>query len=663
MSVTSYDYAFTEGGTYYWRVQATGTGIFSSDWSDIRQITVDNSGILAPTLLTPTSNFITTNPTFSFTWSPVAGATTYEFQLSDSPDYSNLILSQTLTDTIFNSDMPLADTNYWRVRAIIGVLGGIWASDTFTYNLYDAPSNLQPEDNLIIIAPSADITFSWDTVSHVTGYQIQISLYRDMFTPFVDAITPTNSYLYTLAHPSARTIYWRVRGRNGERFGVWSEIRKISIAPLPSPTLTSPADGIDVFTTAQTFTWEPVAGATSYSFQISSDSSFPGNTATFTHTTTSRNYDLAPNRPITYYWRVRANIAGVGESLWSQPQSLNYRGLAAPTPLSPIGATLDSSPVTMSWSAVANATNYEVQVLDATTLELVTSTGTGSTTYSTALTITQPGDYYWRVRSLQSATPGPWSANIPFTLVPLPTPILVTPLNNHEDTDPTPTFTWQPVTGATSYSLQISYDADFDSLLRNRDAGLNTSFTEPLSYGLYYWRVMAYKGSLGTPSESRYMRVKPLYTPLLIAPINLFTVLNNNVEFSWEAVADAETYQIQIGTSLTFGTILHDSTIATNSHTVLLNDGEGYFWRVRSLHSNGAVSLWSQGRFFTINPLPAPNLVAPADMTTQINPSVAFSWDVVADATGYDIQIAKDNLFELLVVNQTVATTGRWRDK
>ena len=64
------------------------------------------------------------------------------------------------------------------------------------------------------------------------------------------------------------------------------------------------------------------------------------------------------------------------------------------------------------------------------------------------------GSYAWRVQGVNADGSGAFSATRTF-IVALPAPTLTSPADGASSTDQTPTFTWNRVTGASSYQIQV----------------------------------------------------------------------------------------------------------------------------------------------------------------------------------------------------------------
>ena len=103
------------------------------------------------------------------------------------------------------------------------------------------------------------------------------------------------------------------------------------------------------------------------------------------------------------------------------------------------------------------------------------------------------------------------------------------------------------------------------------------------SYDIALWKDFAYQSP-----------VTALSTPVLTAPADDAIDQPLSPTLSWNAVAGATVYQVQVSTDSTFGTtMVNDSSLGSPSKGLagLSNDTE-YFWRVRAANTSGA-SWWS----------------------------------------------------------------------
>ncbi len=147
---------------------------------------------------------------------------------------------------------------------------------------------------------------------------------------------------------------------------------------------------------------------------------------------------------------------------------------------------------------------------------------------------------------------------------------------------------------------------------------------------------------------------------VLVAPTNNAQFYSTGVSFTWDVVADATEYQLQIATP-NFANplqIVLDTTIKETNFTQQLPIGN-YEWRVRA--KNSAYSTNYVSRFVTV--------VSAADFQNNIvvlNTPVSnlitktvlqnLSWQSIIGATGYQVQVYDVN--NTVISDQTITTTN-----
>jgi len=105
-------------------------------------------------------------------------------------------------------------------------------------------------------------------------------------------------------------------------------------------------------------------------------------------------------------------------------------------------------------------------------------------------------DYNWRVRAKKGGIWGPWSSPCSF-IIAVPEFGTISPVNGATIATLTPTFTWNTISGATGYWIQVSTDTTFSTWLSSSitDDSLNAStYTQTSSLmdsTTYYWRIAA----------------------------------------------------------------------------------------------------------------------------------------------------------------------------
>ncbi|MEM7346645.1 MAG: hypothetical protein AAF485_20575 [Chloroflexota bacterium] len=251
--------------------------------------------ISSPTLLSPLNSSYEIAP--EFTWTDVASATKYQFQLAKTSAFTDVLVDQILVSSSYTLSSYADGTYYWRVAAANDTIGSSY-SEFRALQLISliTPTLLSPAEGALADLP----TFDWADVLGATHYQFQLAT-TDAFTDSVLDLTVETS-AYTLTTRLDGVHYWRVYARKGSFNGPYSDVRSIQLLPLEAPTLLTPAPGTPQ--AEPQFDWTDVASATSYQFQLATTSAFTD--AVISQTVTNSNHSFASVIDGLYYWRVVA---------------------------------------------------------------------------------------------------------------------------------------------------------------------------------------------------------------------------------------------------------------------------------------------------------------------------------------------------------------------
>jgi hypothetical protein len=444
----------------------------------------------------------------------------------------------------------------------------------------------------------------------------------------------------------------------------------VNAQPLP-PVLSLPGDYATNVSLFPTFQWQASSGATSYRLQIWKSSEVVFDVSGLTGT--SYNLTAAVLEGNTfYYWRMNATGAA-GTSQWSGNFHFTTTVIVPdpPTLVSPMNDSVNVglNPC-LDWTDVSAATQYRVQVSTSTNFGTTVLDVGGLTNSSYCIqsgVLAFSTVYYWHVQASNSGG-GSWSVTWNFTTVPAPPspPVLYYPANNSTGIPTTLTFRWRKSVGATGYHIQVSLNQTFQALVIDENV-TDTLYTVPsgiLSGSTpYYWRVKA--SNVGGPSEySAYWKfttgVAPPAAPVLVYPGNHDTAIAvSGILFSWNTVAGANSYRIQISISNAFTTTIVN--VSTGSQTQYLHNTPAlannttYYWRVNATNSGGTGD-WSQiWDFKTImSAPPAPTLIFPTNGATNVILTPTMDWSDVSGATSYRLQIATNASFTSPVLNVVV---------
>ena len=275
---------------------------------------------------------------------------------------------------------------------------------------------------------------------------------------------------------------------------------------LTAPVLLNPGPGA-VVEALPAFAWAPVAGADSYEFQVAADQNFNspvlgrGEGSFATRNTRATLKKTLPNG--TYWWRVRATNKAGDASSWTTPRSLRKFWTATPSSLTPGSGypfTFPSNPISVAWTPVPYAASYMVtHASDPGLGNVVSNNGQPLETWATnnvPTTLLPSGTYYWNVVPVDPegnrGTPSPvssYSWSWPSVTTPQVTDLVAA--NEFFD----PQFSWDAVSGATKYEVEVNSSIDFAPGSKVCCSQLTTSTslapTVVFRDNTYYWRVRA----------------------------------------------------------------------------------------------------------------------------------------------------------------------------
>lgn len=247
-------------------------------------------------------------------------------------------------------------------------------------------------------------------------------------------------------------------------------------------------------------------------------------------------------------------------------------------------------------------------------------------------------------------------------------------------------FNWGNASGASNYRILVSTDPTFRTTLNplTVDAYSTTSdFTTALQPNTtYYWTVVALNSvggsawatetlSFTTASNGGATVSLPTAPDLTTAvtPINgAVDVSNSHVDFDWQPVADATSYQIMIATEadihnlntallISYVTDLTDSSyIATG-----LQPNTTYYWTVMATNSAGSTWANSVLSFTTLPNIPAVidmSTATPSHAASGVTTSLNFTWQAVADTTNYRFILSTQADLTTPVVDTNVNTNS-----
>jgi len=281
-----------------------------------------------PKLLSPANNDSNQSVSPSLSWyatylNNLMGQPTYTIQVSTVSNFASTIINKSAISNIYYniSGLSTNTTYFWRICATNTYGTSAW-SDTWSFfvpPIATTPILISPISGAYNIAINND-TLSWNSTTNAATFRVQVSIIPSFSSTMVDDSAVVKKFKVINLLSSNSAYYWRVNATNAAGTSAWSNIWSFTTIPIPTvPILIAPANTATASVKNPTLYWNSSTGATSYSVQISTDSSFIISTKIVfndsTIITTSKEIDTL-NATTTYFWRVNATNTW-GTSVWS----------------------------------------------------------------------------------------------------------------------------------------------------------------------------------------------------------------------------------------------------------------------------------------------------------------------------------------------------------
>jgi hypothetical protein len=524
------------------------------------------------------------------------------------------------------------------------------------------------------------------------------------------------------------TYYWRVRAYGGTpvAWGDWSPWRGFTRHWASVPVLSWPTASA-VLTRPPVLSWTPVDGTEYYKLEVSSDPDFPDPSAqrwpNFTWKLTTRNTAFAlatqgsnklPNDE-DIYWRVRAVGAAAGseEYRWGPWSASGDFGLCwscnlvpelgagnerRPLPLTPVNLEDHVHSAYFSWTPVEGAKTYDLEAHRNASFEpadqrIVLFENVANPGLLVPIEynwgypplITQ---VYWRVRARNYYDVyGEWNNETPNASASFrPEDTWINPVSEsivpdllfpefyykpvytssvwEDRTAAVPTFMWNQVPGAISYTIEVATNKFFSPIswmLTTENLSATPLVTESLkTAGVYYWHVQATDSGGSLPWSQRWEaqvdQARRVFTPTAPPPRLVHPtcqlegdgltygqqVLEHFPHLDWVPVSGADHYEVQISTSpepdFTASLVETATTELTSYTPVTRYPPDTYYWRVQARDSaDGALGAWSEVYHFALMRQFAPQALYSVGLERLVAPFSAetlLTEDPLGDQSG-----------------------------
>ena len=341
-----------------------------------------------------------------------------------------------------------------------------------------------------------------------------------------------------------------------------------------------------------------------------------------------------------------------------ETNNANYRSgtiiISHPTlcPAPTVGTVIQTTCASATGSVVLNGLPSSGSWTLTRTPGSITTTGTG---ISTTISGLSPGSYSYTVTNSTSCTSSS-SAGIVINVQPVIPPVPVTSSTTGLSSVSF-TTNWTSVAAATGFYLDVATDIGFTVFVpgfNNKDVGNVTSFSIAglNAVTTYHYRLRAYS-SCGTSPNSATITVATLQNPPVAPTANPATsVLQLTFTANWSSSATATGYRIDISTNPEFSSFVtgyNDKDVGnvTTINVTGLTAGTTYHYRARAYNSGGSgpnSNIISVTTLFYAPVSPTIDLVSGILQT-----GFTFSWNRVATAAGYKLDVAINNGFTTFV--------------
>jgi hypothetical protein len=370
--------------------------------------------------------------------------------------------------------------------ALVAAVGLLAAAAPTPAATLGAPTPLSPADAATVQALPA---FAWNAVAGAARYEVQFAADAGFNSPVLgrgdDQFFTRNTRATLKKTVPNGTYFWRVRAVAADgSVSAWSPPRSLRKAWTAAPALQAPAHGAVVSHPSNPLVlrWSPVPYATKYLVTIASDPLLGSAVGGQQNVETSGTV-YAPRAlllpPGTYYWGVtpldsqghRGVPSPVASFTWSWPTS-------ASTAVDDLMSEAEVFDPMFSWSPVPGAAKYELEInptADFSPGSKVCCSGTIIATSHSPTSLLRDNTYHWRVRALDAfGNAGAWNLGTPFTKTFAKVPPVAAPsvknlrMRDHladpgSDLDGAtagyqtnvPILAWSPVTGASTYEVDV----------------------------------------------------------------------------------------------------------------------------------------------------------------------------------------------------------------
>ncbi len=596
---------------------------------------------LTSTLTAPIDGATGVNPLQPIQWTEVDDAEAYVLWVGTSPGAKDVVNTVELQQTAYQpAYLPPNQTLYARIWTRVG---GIWRFSASTFSAAPLTATLTvPADAATNVSPLQ--LLQWTSVSNAQAYVLWVGTSPGA-NDAVNTVELQQTSYQSAMLPANQTLYARMWTKVGN---VWRYTDSTFATASLTATLISPANGATNVNPLQAIQWTAVLNAQAYVLWIGTAVGAHDVVNTVELQQTSYQPPALPAGR-TLYARMWACVGGV----WRFTDStFTAASLTASLTAPPDGATNVGPLPLFQWTSVLGAQAYVLWV--GTTPASKNLLGTDEmpqTSYQSPVAFGVNQTLYARTWAKAGGT---WRyTDSTFRTQTVPATIIA-PANGASNVSPLQPVQWTSVPSAEAYALWVGTTAGGNDVVNSGE--LQQASYQPASLPesqTLYARVWTRISGTWYHTDSTFTAAT--LVARLTYPADGAQNVDDSVPASWAAVAGAEAYVLDVGSTPGASDRLQSAETQQTSWS-FLNLPPNSTLYARLWTKAGGVWRYSDSTF-EISSI-APEFTYPLDGATGVNVSQPFAWTIARNADAYDLVIGTDPLSSDLLDSGPIAGTS-----
>jgi hypothetical protein len=604
-------------GTYYARLYTEVAATWYHAQDVVFTVTASPA---AAALIYPTDGSNQVNPTVGFKWSSVGGADGYKLTIGTVLGASDAYQSAKSTATSLTVKLNSSTKYYVRLETYYGGRT-VMSASSFTTTVM--PSTLLSPRNGATQVKS-NVNFSWTAARNAEAYRLQIGSQAGTADILDSASLTATQMSYSLARGGKYFV------RLWSRFyGTWY-FADSSFSSGSFAVVTLPANDARYVDQDVTVTWSQVSAAQVYYLYVGNtrrafDVYNGGETSA-----TSAVMRLAGGR--RYYATIWTKASGV----WIPSDSSFVTDTGAAQMLYPRdGTTAVPTQVVLAWSAIADATGYQINIGSAAGLSDIFASGIVQTNTVIVPALRSQAKYFIRLTTNKSGAVK--FVDSSFTTGSIGTGIaqMVQPPDGATSVDVSRPFSWTPVSDAEKYYLRVGTRPGLGDIF---DSAELTSTVVSIPEGRF--KSGRYYSSLSTRKNGVWQSIQTTFAvgdrASIVTPADGDSDADPLGPVTWTSFPGAQAYYLYVGTSVGAKDVFESfETLDTLRYVPNLQTGTRYYLRLHTRINDSWV--YSDTTFTAGTGLA--RLIQPVDGSLNADSTAPMVWNTISNAQAYYLTV------------------------